>query len=313
MSKSFGLLMALLLSIVLIVTLISSSAFAQHGHEPPPASVGNRNLTVSLNIEPLTADAKEYLGQLKLVDVDSNKTIPHVTYFITFSKEETVLLKEWFHDHEGDLPLKIRPKDASKITVFGEKEPTLGGWMKSGANPVIIDGPLLMTSGVYNFTIEIFSIDNDKTILDKPLKYEVNVAIGEQSEMDMEHGMQLHGTRTVADMHVELQTNGMLEQNVPVQFWLEITDATTGDPLEKVPHEFVIMRNDDELLREFKESASYQHEYTFTDDQTGPITVKLENLNNSGENIEFGLTVVPEFPLTTVFVMASMLAAMLAI
>ena len=176
-----GIIIALL--VFLLTPLLSFDAFAQHGHEPPPAVVGNRNLTVSLSIDPMTGGASEYSGRLKLVDVNTNSTVPHVTYFVTISKEEKVLMKEWFHDHEGDLPFKIKPKEGSKVTVYGEQEPTLNGYMKRGNNPVVIEGPLLMTDGIYNFTIEIFSIDNDKTILNDPIKYDVNVPIGKQDEM----------------------------------------------------------------------------------------------------------------------------------
>jgi hypothetical protein len=181
MKRAGNKVIAILLTLIL-APLISSNVFAQHAHDVPPATVGDRRLTVSLDIDTLAGDTTEYLGRLKLIDVDTNKTIPHVTFFIKLSKEGTVLLKEWFHDHEGDLPFKIRPKDTSKVTVFGVQEPTLNGYMKSGGNPVVIEGPLFMTNGVYNFNIEVFSIDNDKTILNKPLKYEINMSIGKIEE-----------------------------------------------------------------------------------------------------------------------------------
>lgn len=285
-----------LLLAFLLTPLLSLDAFAQHGHEPPTAVVGNRTLTVSLSIDPMTGGASEYSGRLKLVDVNTNSTVPHVTYFVTISKEGKVLMKEWFHDHEGDLPFKIKPKGVSKITVYGEQEPTLNGYMKRGNNPVVIEGPLLMTDGIYNFTIEIFSIDNDKTILNDPIKYEVNVPIGKQED-EMQGGMVMHGMQTVAGLHVELHTDpGTLEPDIPVKFWFQITDAATGKPLDKVPHDFVLISNGKEIFREFKDSPSYIHEYKFTKEQTGSLTVKLENLNNSGEDIEFVSTVVPEFP-----------------
>lgn len=241
-----GIIIVLLLAF-LLTPLLSFDAFAQHGHEPPPAVVGNRNLTVSLIIDPMTGGASEYSGRLRLVDVNTKSTVPHVTYFVTLSKEGKVLMKEWFHDHEGDLPFKIKPKDGSKITVYGKQEPTLNGYMKRGNNPVVIEGPLLMTDGVYNFTIEIFSIDNDKTILNDPIKYEVNVPIGKQAEM--QGGMVMHGMQTVAGLHVELHTDpGTLEPDIPVKFWFQIIDAATGKPLDKVPHDFVLIKSSARMM-----------------------------------------------------------------
>jgi hypothetical protein len=148
-----------------------------------------------------------------------------------------------------------------------------------------------MTSGTYDFIIEIFSIDNDKTLLNEPIRYEIQIPIGEEG------GMQLHGSQTVAGLHVELLTDrNEFEPGVPAKLWLRIRDAATGAPLEKAPHELVIISSGNEILRESNDSPSHMHEYTFTEEQKGPVTIRIENLNNTGENLEFSVAVVPEFP-----------------
>ncbi len=279
---------------LILVPLVSYDALAQHGHEPPPATVGDRKLTVSLNIDTYTIvgdEIAEYLGHLKLINDHTKETIQHVTYFVTIKSAGSVLLKEWFHDHEGDLPFTIRPKDTSETKVYGVKEPVLNAYMKSGSNPVVIEGPVFMTNGTYDFIIEIFSIDNDKTLLNQPITYEIQVPIGEEA------GMQLHGSKTVAGLHVELLTDRTeFEPGVPAKLWLKISDAATGALLEKAPHELVIISNGNEILRESHDSPSHIHEYTFAEEQKGQVTIRIENLNNTGENLEFGVTVVPEFP-----------------
>ncbi|GEM_PF-2824898 len=289
---------------LILAPLVSYDALAQHGHEPPPATVGDRKLTVSLNVDPVAGETTEYLGRLRLINDDTKETIQHVTYFVTIKSAGSVLLREWFHDHEGDLPFTVRPKDASVTKVYGVKEPVLNAYMKSGENPVVIEGPVFMTSGIYDFIIEIFSIDNDKTLLNQPIKYEIQVPIGEEA------GMQLHGSKTVAGLHVELLTDRTeFEPDIPAKLWLKISDAATGVPLERAPHELVIISNGNEILRESHDSPSHIHEYTFTEEQKGQVTIRIENLNNTGENLEFGVTVVPEFPFA-VMVMTGVVAFM---
>jgi hypothetical protein len=288
---------------LILAPLVSYDALAQHGHEPPPATVGDRKLTVSLNVEPVAGETAEYSGRLKLINDDTKETIQHVTYFVTIKSAGTVLLREWFHDHEGDLPFTIRPKDTGGVKVYGVKEPVLNAYMKSGENPVVIEGPIFMTSGTYDFLIEIFSIDNDKTLLNQPIKYEIQVPIGEA-------GMQLHGSQTVAGLHVELLTDRMeFEPDIPAKLWLKISDAATGAPLEKAPHELVIISNGNEILRESHDSPSHMHEYVFTEEQKGPVTIRIENLNDTGENLEFSVTVVPEFPFA-ILIMTGLIAFM---
>jgi hypothetical protein len=293
---------------MILAPLVSYDALAQHGHEPPPATVGDRKLTVSLNVEPVAGETTEYSGRLRLINDDTKETIQHVTYFVTIKSAGTVLLREWFHDHEGDLPFTIRPKDTSQPKVYGVKEPVLNAYMKSGENPVVIEGPIFMTSGTYDFLIEIFSIDNDKTLLNQPIKYEIQVPVGEEA------GMQLHGSQTVVGLHVELLTDRTeFEPGIPAKLWLRISDAVTGAPLEKVPHELVIMSDGKEVLRESHDSPSYMHEYTFTEEQKGSVTVSIENLNNTGENLEFGVTVVPEFPLGAILAMTGLVTVMVLV
>ena len=297
-------IIAFVLALVL-APLVSYDALAQHGHEPPPATIGDRKLTVSLSIDPVAGETTEYSGRLRLINDDTKETIQHVTYFVTIKNAGTVELREWFHDHEGDLPFTIRPKDTSEPKIYGVMEPTLNAYMKSGSNPVLIEGPVLMTSGVYDFIIEVFSIDNDKTLLNEPLKYEIQIPVGEETKM------RLHGSRTVAGLHVELLTDRTeFEPSVPAKLWLKIMDAVTGDLLEKAPHELVITSNGKEIFRESHDSPSHVHEYTFTEEQKGPVTIRVENLNNTGENLEFGLTVVPEFPLGAILAMAGLVSVM---
>ena len=57
----------------------------------------------------------------RLVDVNTNSTVPHVTYFVTISNEGKVLMKEWFHDHEGDLYIRF------KEVEYTEGEPSDDG------------------------------------------------------------------------------------------------------------------------------------------------------------------------------------------
>lgn len=167
---------------LMLAPLALLDVYAQHhGNDPPTASVGDRRLTTLLNIEAIDGGT-EYTGHLKLIDDDTDKAIPHVTFFLTISKDSTSLFKEWFHDHEGNLPFTIRPKDTEKITVFCDREPTLNGCMKTGGNTVLIEGPLFMTAGDYLFRIEVFSIDNDKTLLKDPIKFDIVMPIGYKEE-----------------------------------------------------------------------------------------------------------------------------------
>jgi len=123
-----------------------------------------------------------------------------------------------------------------------------------------------------------------------------------------------HASKTVAGFHIELTVDpGTIEPDVLTKFGMVFRDAATGEPALEVPHTLLLIKNEHVIFRESTTSANYLHEFRFTEEQKGPLTVVIENVNNSGESAEFNLTVVPEFPLGTLFVMTGVLAMMLVI
>jgi len=134
----------------------------------PPASVGDREASLFIKISPpiLTADTVQdtYL-ELKLFDAKTGNTIQHTSFFVTVDKEGELLMRNLFHTHSGDLIIKIQPTDLSvnDVIVYGDHEPFQGGWTSTN-DQISVKAPILMDSGLYHFSIEIFGIDNDRNI-----------------------------------------------------------------------------------------------------------------------------------------------------
>jgi hypothetical protein len=123
-----------------------------------------------------------------------------------------------------------------------------------------------------------------------------------------------HGSRTVAGLHLELTVEPVpIEPGVLTKFGTIFTDAATGEPMLEVPHTFVLVKDDHVIFRESIKSASYIHEFSFAEEHQGQLNILIENVNDSGENIEFSLMIIPEFPLGSVFAMTAMLAIMFTI
>ncbi len=123
-----------------------------------------------------------------------------------------------------------------------------------------------------------------------------------------------HGSKTVAGFHIELTVEPTpIEPGVLTNFGTVFTDAMTGEPVSEVPHTFVLAKGGQVIFRESTDSANYLHEFRFTEEDKGPLTILIENVNNSGENAEFSLMVIPEFPLTATFTMTAVLAVMFVI
>lgn len=127
----------------------------------PPITVGDRQASLYTKISPPDKNQNAPV-QLRLFDSNTGNNITNVNYFLTISKGGKQLMKELFYSKEGPLNLKFQPNQ-SPITVHGTTEPFLGGWMNE-TGPITISGPILTEGGLYQYTVEIFGVDNVRNI-----------------------------------------------------------------------------------------------------------------------------------------------------
>src|SRR5919107_372066 len=165
------------------------------------ASFGNRKADLLIKMTPpvvttetlQTQDQKAVI-QFKLFDSNTREGIKHVTYFITIEKDGKKLLSNWFHDHNGDLRLQIRPKNTDLVTVYGEPDPILQAYQGTENSPVIAEGPVFQEGGLYHFILRIVTIDFDRTIIpdDKQPVYDAWLSVGLTEEQQITiHGKQI--------------------------------------------------------------------------------------------------------------------------
>ena len=84
-----------------------------------------------------------------------------------------------------------------------------------------------------------------------------------------------------------------IESGVSTNFIFTIRDGRTNEPLRSSDYTFVIIQKGNEI---FKTTGLAQvggefEKFTFSKDQTGPTTIKFENIRNTGQETEFGLVV----------------------
>lgn len=184
-------------SIIPIKTAFGDGLFM----EELSASFGNRKADLLIKMTPpvvttetLQKQDQKTVIQFKLFDSNTREGIKHVTYFITIEKNGKKLLSNWFHDHNGDLRLQIRPKNTDLITVYGEQDPILQAYMGTENSPVIAEGPVFLEGGLYHFIVRIVTIDFDRTIIpdDKQPVYDAWLSVGLTAEQQITiHGKQI--------------------------------------------------------------------------------------------------------------------------
>ncbi len=401
-------------------------------------TIGDLKATLFIQVSPpvLTVEsAKNASIFIKFYDADSNQTIQHVSYFIRVEKEGQLLMQDQFHSHNGELMIKIKPKEGPVI-VYGDPDPVLG-WTATGG-PIAVQAPIFIDGGLYHFSIEIFSMKNDALMFkegDRP-KFESWLSVGDISYNRIEYqqknydlsiisyydkikdfafdaqtkrisyampfnwdiqrlekspifvheeikvprnfeilssgmysgtvnGMEipddailvddsnpefyvvhymlkkehilnfakelqtkldsqprdamiftlysretfpLERTTSDGNIKVQLTWNPMkIEPGNKVTFELKFIDAKTGNALNNVNYDFMIIKDGTHLIYKTSQKAidgSATQEFTFEPLEHGSATIKLENLNNARESVEFSINVVPEFPVNLMAITA---------
>jgi hypothetical protein len=88
-----------------------------------------------------------------------------------------------------------------------------------------------------------------------------------------------------------------IDSKTPTTFNIEFLDPKTGQKIDNVQYDFMIMPAEDpETMithRAFKiaQNGSAQQSFTFKDENVGSVMVRVSNINNSGELVDFPITV----------------------
>jgi len=142
--------------------------------------------------------------ELRIITHDNtyNEIVQNVTYFISISKDNDNLLRQYFFAEDGVLSIDIQPNDDPRINVIGEKQydndayVTLGSKYSpemSGANltsitPLQITGPIFDAEGIYILDIELRTIDSRDNWTFSLSGFNSKITVGKS--MDLEYSVE---------------------------------------------------------------------------------------------------------------------------
>jgi hypothetical protein len=170
---------------ILFITAFSfifplTDVFAQHMMMPPTASIGDRKIKLSFSTDPSNIKSnKTVLTKLAFINESTKQALQHVTVRmeISNSTDGRRLLSEFFHSHNGNIDVSFRPVVSLRYAVTGNMDDLTNAWVADPGSPIIVNGPIFSQPGKYRILLEVTTIDNDKTDLPQPLKYDPNVPV----------------------------------------------------------------------------------------------------------------------------------------
>lgn len=194
---------SILAFLVAMMIPVLPSAFAHGGMQPPAADFGDKKASLSLKVDPpvVTEIGQPIFILARFFDENTNENFREVTYRIFFEKDgkEIPIQTEGggmyggqglFYDPQGDLEIKIVPKQTSVATASGVEEIQYGGIWNMGS-PIVVEGPIFTEPGLYNLFVEIHTVGTTRTQVDPTLRYDIWVTPGREETIDVSEGQQI--------------------------------------------------------------------------------------------------------------------------
>jgi hypothetical protein len=112
--------------------------------------------------------------KISTYDNTNNEYTQNVTYFLSISKNNENLLREYFFAQDGILLIDVQSNDEVIMEIIGEKQyahdayvtsgskysPDVSGNILTSVTSLQLIGPIFSNDGIYTFDIELRTIDD---------------------------------------------------------------------------------------------------------------------------------------------------------
>jgi predicted secreted protein with PEFG-CTERM motif len=160
--KNFG-----IFALVACLLFPASSVYGHGFGLDTISSIDIQGKKLSISVEmPMTFENDQEQITITATEDETKENAKNVTFLIGLFHENEMIFRNYFFTEDGVLQIQVKPTQENEITIHGEQDSLLGAWHGTESNPLKITGPLFDSSGLYNFEIEIRTIDEPTNIIE---------------------------------------------------------------------------------------------------------------------------------------------------
>ena len=172
------------LGILLLVTGFLFPVSSVYGHglgidTISSVDIQGKEISISVELPPSFDNYEEKQITITATEDETKENAKNVTLLIGLFHENEMILRNYFFTSDGILEIKIKPTQEGEITINGEQDSLLGAWYKTESNPLEITGPIFNSGGLYNFEIEVRTIDEPTNIIEDSEVYNADLSVAE--------------------------------------------------------------------------------------------------------------------------------------
>jgi len=139
-------------------------------------NVQGKELSVSIEM-PMVFENDQEQVTITATEKQTKENVKNVTFLIGLFHNNEMIFRNYFFAENGILSIIVKPTQDNEITISGEQDSILGAWHGTESNPVEITGPLFNSGGLYNFQIEIRTIDEPTNIIENSGIYNADLSL----------------------------------------------------------------------------------------------------------------------------------------
>lgn len=185
MSRSILSLPKFVIFAIAISLLIPTSSVYGHGFGVDTISavdIQGKKISISVELPMLFEQTGEKQITITATEDKTKENAKNVTFLIGLFHENKMIFRNYFFASDGVLPIKVNPTQEGEITIHGEQDSLLGAWHGTESNPIMISGPIFNSGGLYNFEIEVRTIDEPTNIIEDSGVYNADLTIVDSTE-----------------------------------------------------------------------------------------------------------------------------------
>jgi len=144
--------------------------------------VQGKKISISVELPVSFEQTGEKQITITATEDETKENAKNVTFLIGLFHENKMIFRNYFFTSDGVLPIKVNSTQEGEITIHGEQDSLLGAWHGTESNPIMISGPIFNSGGLYNFEIEVRTIDEPTNIIENSGVYNANLSIADSTE-----------------------------------------------------------------------------------------------------------------------------------
>ncbi len=211
------------LCLIIFPTQIQTSFGHGWGIDSTSIEIDNREINISVEIPQDFDQATEKIITITAIDNETKENVKNVTFLIGLYHKNDLVFRNYFFTSDGNLNLYVIPKMEGETKIIAEQDSLLGAWYATDSQPIQLEGPIFQSGGLYNFEIELRTIDEPTNIVEDLGVYNADVSMVQTK---------VHSLPSVDGTLIDFKTKSYFDQVSEIKFDSEKNIVTFEMPFD---------------------------------------------------------------------------------